>query len=312
MAERPDGAVSSSVVPSGETLASSRVRKSEAGIEGDRVRPLRVIRPPAFSLGTIFSGVQTLVKYADLLWILSLFRLKVRYKQSALGWVWAALQPLALMTIYTLLFTRVTTISTGGIPYPLFVLCGLLPWLFFSSSISNAVHGLVLYPNLLTKMYFPREIIPLSYLTSGFADFFIGCVILAGFMAHYRVSPTWNLLYAIPIVMVLAGFAAAIALLFSAIHVRFRDIGLALPLVLQVWMFTIPVVYSLQSVPVRFRKFYLLDPIAGLIENFRTVLLQGRRPDPSSLALSATIAFACLAIAYAYFKSSETTMADII
>jgi lipopolysaccharide transport system permease protein len=312
MAERPDGALSSSLVPSGETPASSRVRKSEAGIEGDRVRPVRVIRPPAFSIGTIFSGVQTLVKYADLLWILSLFRLKVRYKQSALGWVWAALQPLALMTIYTLVFTRVTTISTGGIPYPLFVLCALLPWLFFSSSISNAVHGLVLYPNLLTKMYFPREIIPLSYLTAGLADFFIGCVILAGFMAHYRVSPTWNLLYAIPILMVLAGFAAAIALLFSAIHVRFRDIGLALPLVLQVWMFTIPVVYSLQSVPVRFRKFYLLDPIAGLIENFRTVLLQGRRPDPSSLALSATIAFACLAIAYAYFKSSEATMADII
>jgi lipopolysaccharide transport system permease protein len=312
MAERPDGAVSSSVVPSGETLASSRVRKSEAGIEGDRLRPVRVIRPPAFSIGTIFSGVQTLVKYADLLWILSLFRLKVRYKQSALGWVWAALQPLALMTIYTLVFTRVATVSTGGIPYPLFVLSALLPWLFFSSSISNAVHGLVLYPNLLTKMYFPREIIPLSYLTAGLADFFIGCVILAGFMAHYRVSPTWNLLYAIPILMVLAGFAAAIALLFSAIHVRFRDIGLALPLVLQVWMFTIPVVYSLQSVPVRFRKFYLLDPIAGLIENFRTVLLQGRRPDPSSLALSATIAFACLAVAYAYFKSSEATMADII
>jgi len=312
MAERPDGAVSSSVVPSGETLASSRVRKSEAGIEGDRVRPVRVIRPPAFSIGTIFSGVQTLVKYADLLWILSLFRLKVRYKQSALGWIWAALQPLALMTIYTLVFTRVTTISTGGIPYPLFVLCALLPWLFFSSSISNAVHGLVLYPNLLTKMYFPREIIPLSYLTAGLADFLIGCAILAGFMAHYRVSPTWNLLYAIPILMVLAGFAAAIALLFSAIHVRFRDIGLALPLVLQVWMFTIPVVYSLQSVPVRFRRLYLLDPIAALIENFRTVLLQGRRPDPSSLALSATIAFACLAVAYAYFKSSEATMADII
>jgi lipopolysaccharide transport system permease protein len=100
--------------------------------------------------------------------------------------------------------------------------------------------------------------------------------------------------------------------LFSAIHVRFRDIGLALPLVLQVWMFTIPVVYSLRSVPLRFRKLYLLDPIAGLIENFRTVLLQGRRPDTSSLALSAIIAFACLAIAYAYFKSSEATMADII
>src|ERR1700733_4649769 len=312
MAERPDGAVSSSVVPSGDTLASSRVRKSEAGIEGDRVRPVRVIRPPAFSIGTIFSGVQTLVKYADLLWILSLFRLKVRYKQSALGWVWAALQPLALMTIYTLIFTRVTTISTGGIPYALFVLCALLPWLFFSSSISNAVHGLVLYPNLLTKMYFPREIIPLSYLAAGLADFLIGCLILAALMVHYRVSPTWNLLYAIPIVIVLAAFAAAVALLLSAIHVRFRDIGLALPLLLQVWLFTIPVVYSLQSGPVRFRQLYLLDPIAGLIENFRIVLLRGGRPDGTSLALSAAIAFACLVIAYAYFKSSESTMADVI
>jgi lipopolysaccharide transport system permease protein len=275
-------------------------------------RPIKVIRPPAFSLGAIFSGVRTLAQYLDLLWILSLFRLKVRYKQSALGWVWAALQPLALMSIYTIVFTHVTRVATEGIPYPLFVLCALLPWLFFSGSISNAVHGLVLYPNLLTKMYFPREIIPLSYLAAGFSDFLIGCMILAGFMAHYRVLPTWNLLYAIPIVIVLAGFAAAIALFFSALQVRFRDIGLAMPLLLQVWMFSIPVVYSLQSVPVRFRKLYLLDPVAGLVENFRTVLVQGAGPDVSGLARSAAIAFVCLAIAYAYFKSSEATMADVI
>jgi lipopolysaccharide transport system permease protein len=216
------------------------------------------------------------------------------------------------MTIYTIVFTRVTTVATGGIPYPLFVLCALLPWLFFSGSISNAVHGLVLYPNLLTKMYFPREIIPLSYVAASLADFFIGCMILAGLMQHYRISPTWNLLYAIPIMLVIAGFAAAIALFFSAMHVRFRDVGLAMPLLLQVWMFSIPVVYSLESVPVRFRGLYLLDPIAGLIENFRAVLLRGGRPDTTSLALSATIAFTCLVVAYAYFKSSEATMADTI
>lgn len=312
MSELPHGAAGSSVAGSGDTLASSVDWQEEAAAIRGQVRPVKVIRPPAFSVGTIFSGVQTLAQYSDLLWILSLFRLKVRYKQSALGWIWAALQPLALMTIYTLVFTRVTKVATGGIPYPLFVLCALLPWLFFSSSISNAVHGLVLYPNLLTKMYFPREIIPLSYLAASFADFLIGCMILAGFMAYYRVLPTWNLLYAIPIVIVIAGFAAAIALFFSAVHVRFRDIGLAMPLLLQVWMFSIPVVYSLRSVPVRFRRLYLLDPIAGLIENFRAVLLQGGRPDTTSLALSAAIAFACLVIAYAYFKSSEATMADAI
>jgi lipopolysaccharide transport system permease protein len=276
MTERPEAAASFIARP-GETPASAAVRQS-ATTARSQVRPVKVIRPPAFSVGTIFSGLQTLARFSDLLWILSLFRLKVRYKQSALGWTWAALQPLALMAIYTIVFTRVTTVATGGIPYPLFVLCALLPWIFFSSSILNAVHGLVLYPNLLTKMYFPREIIPLSYLAAGFADFLIGCVILAGFMAHYRVSLTWNLLYAIPIVIVLAGFAAAIALLFSAIHVRFRDIGLAMPLLLQIWMFTIP----------------------------------GSRPDATGLALSAAIAFACLAIAYAYFKSCEATMADII
>jgi lipopolysaccharide transport system permease protein len=276
------------------------------------VRPIRVIRPPTFSVGIIFRGVETLAQYLDLLWILSLFRLKVRYKQSALGWVWAALQPLALMSIYTVVFTHVTKVATDGIPYPLFVLCALLPWLFFSSSVSNAVQGLVLHPNLLTKMYFPREIIPLSYLAASFSDFLIGCTILAGFMAHYRVLPTWNLLFAIPIVIVLAGFAAAIALFFSAVHVRFRDIGLAMPLLLQVWMFSIPVVYSLHSVPVRFRKLYLLDPVAGLIENFRIVLVQGGKPDASSLVRSAAIAFVCLVIAYAYFKFSEATMADVI
>lgn len=309
--ERPAGAADPSVACSDETLASSVARQSAAAVRG-HARPVRVIRPPAFTIATIFSGLQTLARYSDLFWVLSRFRLKVRYKQSILGWLWAMLQPLALMTIYTIVFTRVTTVATGGIPYPLFVLCALLPWIFFSSSISNAVHGLVLYPNLLTKMYFPREIIPLSYLAACLADFLIGCVILAAMMVHYRVPPTWNLLYAIPIVIVLAGFAAAIALLFSAIHVRFRDIGLALPLLLQVWMFTIPVVYSLQSVPVRFRRLYLLDPIAGLIENFRTVLLRGGRPDTTSLALSTAIAFACLAVAYAYFKSSEATMADVI
>lgn len=308
--EPPEHTTDSSVTRSGEAMSSSMLRASAATDRAER--PLRVIRPPAFSLGTIFGSLRTLARYSDLFWVLSRFRLKVRYKQSILGWVWAMLQPLALMTIYTIVFTRVTTVNTGGIPYPLFVLCALLPWIFFSSSIANAVHGLVLYPNLLTKMYFPREIIPLSYLAAGFADFVIGGVILVGFMVHYRISPTWNLLYVIPIVIVLASFAAAIALLFSAIHVRFRDIGLALPLVLQVWMFTIPVVYSLQSVPARFQKLYLLDPIAGLIENFRTVLLRGNTPNAASLALSAAIAFACLAVAYAYFKVSEATMADVI
>jgi lipopolysaccharide transport system permease protein len=275
-------------------------------------RRIKVIRPPAFSISTIFDGVRTLAQYSDLLYTLSLFRLNVRYKQSVLGWAWALLQPLALMGIYTIIFTRVTTVTTGGTPYPVFVFSGLLPWIFFSTSIASAVQGLVVHPNLLTKMYFPREIIPLSYLAAGLADFCIASMILSGLIVHYHVALTWNVLYAVPIVILLGGFAAAIALFFSAVQVRFRDVGLAMPFVLQVWMFTVPVVYSLQSVPLRFRKLYLLDPVAGLIENFRMVVLHGTAPSAVTLMASAAITILCFGLAYAYFKSAEATMADVI
>jgi lipopolysaccharide transport system permease protein len=275
-------------------------------------RPVKVIGPPSFSLGTVFTGFRTLIQYSDLLYTLSLFRLHVRYKQSVLGWAWAVVQPLALMGIYTFVFSHVTVVKTGGAHYPIFVFSALLPWIFFSSSITSAIHGLVMYPNLLTKMYFPREIIPLSYLAAGLTDFLIASVILAGLMAYYGVALTWNLLYAIPILLFLAAFAAAIALFFSAVHVRFRDVGLAMPFVMQVWMFAAPVVYSVESVPMRFRKLYLLDPVAGLIENFRRAVIYGSAPDIAVLASSAAITIAALVVAYAYFKSSEVLMADVV
>jgi lipopolysaccharide transport system permease protein len=277
-----------------------------------RERSTKVIHPPSFSIETIFTGLRTFAQYSDLLYTLSLFRLNVRYKQSALGWAWAALQPLALMVIYTIIFTRVTTVTTGGIPYPVFVFSALLPWIFFSSTVSNAVHGLVLHPNLLTKMYFPREIIPLSYLFAALIDFGVASLLLGVLLKYYRVPLGWSLLYAIPIIVILAGFAAAVALFFSALQVRFRDVGLAMPFLLQIWMFTVPVVYSLQSVPASFRSWYLLDPVAGLIESFRRLVIHGTAPDVANLAFCGAATVVVLAFAYAFFKSSEATMADII
>ncbi|HZQ95823.1 MAG TPA: ABC transporter permease [Candidatus Sulfotelmatobacter sp.] len=292
---------------------------SEPGVwpEGNAIlhssgRPTRVIGPPAFSLMAVLAGLRTLFQYSDLLYTLSLFRLNIRYKQSILGWAWAALQPLTLMCIYTFIFAHVTTVKTGGAPYPVFVFSALLPWIFFSGAITNAVHGLVTYPNLLTKMYFPREIIPLSYLAASFVDFLIASGILLVLMAHYHATLTWNALYAAPIFLVLAAFTAAVGLFFSAVHVRFRDVGLAMPFALQLWMFAAPVVYSVQSVPARFQKLYLLDPIAVLIENFRRVLVFGTAPDAAQLAFSTGITLVALALAYLYFKTSEATMADVI
>jgi len=275
-------------------------------------RRVRLIGPPSFSLGTIFTALRTLSQYSDLFYTLSLFRLKVRYKQSVLGWIWAGLQPLALMAIYTFVFSHVAKVNTNGTAYPAFVFCGLLPWIFFSGSIGNAVNGMVAYPTLLTKMYFPREIIPLSYLAAGVVDFVIASVILAGMLMFYRVSLTWNVLYAVPVLIVLGIFAAAIALFFAAVHVRFRDVGLALPFVLQVWMFATPVVYSLQAVPQRIRGLYLLDPVAGAIDMFRGAILYGHSPDPRLLSLTAGLAILSLLLAYAYFKASEAAMADLV
>jgi lipopolysaccharide transport system permease protein len=296
----------------GESAIDNQLWNAAGNSAGISERPVKVIGPPKFSAGTIFTGLRTLAQYSDLLYTLSLFRLNVRYKQSALGWVWAVLQPLALMGIYTFIFAHVVTVKTNGAPYPVFVFSALLPWIFFSSSITNAVHGLIAYPNLLTKMYFPREIIPLSYLAAGVVDFCIASIILAGLMIHYGVALSWNVLYAVPILLILGGFAAAVGLFFSAVQVRFRDVGLAMPFVLQVWMFAAPVVYSLESVPVRFRRLYLLDPVAGLIENFRRVLIFRQAPDPAILALSGAVTIVLLTVAYAYFKSSEALMADVI
>ena len=295
------------------TQADESIRQPWIGSSSSRPsRCVRVIAPPSFSLSTIVTGIRTLLQYTDLFYTLSLFRLNVRYKQSVLGWVWAALQPLALMGIYTFVFSHVAKVNTNGTAYPAFVFCGLLPWIFFSSSVTNAVHGIVAYPTLLTKMYFPREIIPLSYLAAGVVDFAIASVILVGMLSYYHVAPTWNLLYAAPILAVLGAFAAAVALLFAAIQVRFRDIGLALPFLLQIWMFATPVVYSFQAVPQRLRSLYLFDPVAGAIHMFRSVVLYGQAPDPRLIIFTCGLTVIVLLVAYAYFKASEAAMADLV
>jgi lipopolysaccharide transport system permease protein len=273
---------------------------------------LTIIRPPSFSVGTIVSGVRTLMGYGDLLYTLTLFRVAVRYKQSILGWIWAALQPLAMMTIYTLVFSRVARVRSDGVPYPLFVFSALLPWIFFSGAVSNAINGLVGYSSLLTKLHFPREIVPLSYVFAALVDFAIACSILSGLMVYYRVWLTWKTLYALPIVAILIAFTSAIALFLSSIQVRFRDVGAALPVLLQLGVFATPVVYSIDSIPSRFHRLYLLNPVSSLIENFRRVILRGSAPDVPMLISSGAITLCCLALAYAYFKATEATMADVI
>jgi lipopolysaccharide transport system permease protein len=265
-----------------------------------------------FSLPTMISGVRTLIHYSDLLFTMTMLRLSVRYKQSALGWLWAIIQPLALMISYTAIFSRVAKLPSEGIPYPVFVLTALLPWVFFSSAISSATVGIVNYGNLVMKVYFPREIIPFSYIAAALFDFCIACLMLAFLMLYYKVPLTWNALYALPIFGILVAFTTAVSLVVSAVQVRLRDVSMAMPLVLQVWMFATPVVYPLQSVPANVRTIYLVNPTAVLIDSFRRVLLHGEAPNGALLGMASAITIITVVLAYISFKTLDATMADFI
>jgi len=275
-------------------------------------RPVKHIRPPAFTLTRLAADLRQLVQYRDLLYTLSVHRIKVRYKQSVLGVAWALLQPVSLMLVYSLLFVLIVRVPSEGTPYALFAYAGLLPWTLLATALTNATNGLVTHQQLVTKVYFPREIITLTYVLAALFDFLIAASVLAGLLLWYAVPLTVNLFYALPILGVLLCFVAAGALALSAAQVRWRDIGVALPLFLQLWMFATPIVYPLSAVPARLRPFYQLNPLVSLIENFRRVTLQGLPPHWPELAGAATLALGLFVLAYLYFKTIEATMADVI
>lgn len=288
------------------------IQSNAASIRQTLPRRVTILRPPSAASFRLFSHIKQLLHYKDLFYTLSVHRIKVRYKQSVLGISWAILQPLSMMLIFTIIFSVFAKMPSEGAPYALFAYVALLPWTFFSTSLANATSGLVSHTQLVTKVYFPREILPLTYIVAALFDFLIASSVLIALMFYYRVPLTLNALFTIPIILVLTCFATAMALFFSATQVRYRDIGVAIPLLLQLWMFATPVVYPLSAVPAQVRSFYILNPMVGIIENFRQTLLNRASPDFSLLGWSALISLILLVVAYLYFKRLEATMADII
>jgi homopolymeric O-antigen transport system permease protein len=275
-------------------------------------RPIRVIRPASFSLFNLFRELHELWNYRDLFYTLTVHRIKVRYKQSVLGLAWAILQPLSLMLIYTVIFSVIAKVSSENVPYAVFAYAALLPWTFFSGALTNATQGLVSHSQLVTKVYFAREILPLTYVSASLFDFAIASTFLIALFFYYGVRLSIYAFYAIPVLILLTALSTTFSLFTSAMQVRFRDIGVAMPLLLQLWMFATPVVYPLSAIPARFRAVYALNPLVGVIENFRRVVLQGVQPDFYSLAVSAVAVTILLPSAYLYFKRVEATMADVI
>lgn len=275
-------------------------------------RRIKIIRPPSFSPLALLGGFSVLWHYRDLLYTLSVHRIKVRYKQSILGILWAVLQPLSLMLIYTLVFKIIGNVPTGGTPYPIVAFSGLLIWSFFSTALTNSTNGLVSHSHLVTKVYFPREILPLTYVVAALFDFIIASFVLAGLMLYYGIPFTASLVYVIPILAILVCFVSSISLIFSALQVRFRDVGVAMPLLLQLWMFASPVVYPLSAIPQKYLSFYSLNPMVGVVDNFREVLLHGATPNFDTLALSAIVSLLLVPASYIYFKHVEATLADVV
>jgi lipopolysaccharide transport system permease protein len=274
--------------------------------------PLQIIRPPSFSILAMGNHLARLMQFRDLLRAMTLHRISVRYKQSLLGYFWAILHPLLLMLIYTIIFSRFVKVRTDGVPYAVFAYCALLPWTLFSNGLTGATLGLPANSNLLSKVYFPREIVPLSYVFAAFADFLMAFLVLILLMFHYGISLSFAALWAIPAILTLTVFLIGTSLITSAVQVRFRDVGMALPLLLQVWMFATPVVYSLSSVPRSMRFLYDLNPLVGVVETFLGALLHGAEPDWALLGKSFSISLAVIVVAYALFKHAEATFVDVI
>ena len=279
---------------------------------GEGKRRVKIIRAPSLSLRELWQSVRALVEYRDLFYTLSAHRIKVRYKQSMLGFAWAIVQPFALMLIYTLIFSIVTRMPSEGTPYAVFAYAALLPWTSFSNALTSGTNSLVSHSHLVTKVYFPREILPATYVVASLFDLAVGSSVLALMMLYYKIVPTVLILWAVPIITVMTVFTLGVTLILSALQVYFRDIGMAMPLLMQLWLFASPVVYPLSAVPAWLYPVYVLNPMVGLTENFRRVILQGMAPDLRALAVAAIVSAVLLPASYILFKRLEATLADVV
>lgn len=249
--------------------------------------------------------------YRELLWVLTARDVKVRYKQTVLGFAWAIIQPVMLMIVFSIFFGRLAGMPSDGIPYPIFVYAALLPWTFFANAVSTSGNSLVGSAQLVGKVYFPRLIIPLSSVGAGLVDFAISACVLLLLMAWYGIGWSLNLLMAPLLVAGVAFIALGVGTFLSALTVAYRDFRYVVPFMIQFWMFATPVVYPASLVPEGWRWLLYLNPMAGLIEGFRSAFLD--RPfDVPALALSLGVALVLFLIGIAYFEKVERRFADII
>jgi len=250
--------------------------------------------------------------YVELLMNLTKREVKGRYSQSFFGIAWAIVQPLSAMIVFTIVFSRVAHMPSDGVPYPLFAYAALVPWFFFSNSVASGTLSLITYRNIVTKTYFPREIVLLSQVCSRFIDFFAAAVFYAGFMAYYRVTlGPWALMTPVffgLLILFTVGFTMAT----SAINVFYRDVNPVVQIALQLWLYLTPVAYPLSATSSRFRWLYVLNPLTAIVEGFRSSLIFGRAPNWSIVSISSALTVVLFVAAFVMFKRMDKYFADVI
>jgi lipopolysaccharide transport system permease protein len=250
-------------------------------------------------------------EYRELLFFLTWRDLKVRYKQTALGAAWAVLQPLLTMVIFSVFFGGLAKVPSDGLPYPVFTFCALVPWTYFSTALTNSANSLVDNARLITKVYFPRLLVPAAPVFGGLIDLAIALLVLAGMLLYYGIAPTAAILTLPAFVLLAAMTALGVGLWLSALNVQFRDVRYTIPFLVQAWLFATPVAYSSTLVPERWRALFGLNPMTGVVEGFRWALL-GKSPAPGPmLAVSVvTVALLCLSGLH-FFRRMEKSFGDL-
>jgi len=288
----------------------STVKQTSSAPTPPSVLPLTLIQSSRKGWASL--NLRELWEYRELLFFLTWRDIKVRYKQTALGAAWAVLQPFLTMVVFTIFFGNLAKVPSDNLPYPIFSYTALLPWQLFAYALNQSSNSLVANQQLITKVYFPRLVIPLSALLAGLVDFGIAFVVLLGMMVYYGIWPS-TAIVTLPFFLLLAmATALAVGLWLSALNVEYRDVRYTIPFLTQFWLFATPIAYPSSLVPERWRALYGLNPMAGVVEGFRWALL-GQELHNGLLLLVSTLAVIGLLISgLVYFRRMEQTFADVV
>jgi lipopolysaccharide transport system permease protein len=269
--------------------------------------PLIKIRPHRKSL---FLEAKEIWEYREMLFLFVWRDMKVRYKQTALGIAWAVLQPLSLALVFVIFFGIVVRVPSNGIPYPLFAYSGLLAWLFFAQAVGTGCQTLSGHGSLINQIYFPPLILPLANIFVRLIDFVAAATVMGGLMFYYGIAPGWKILLGPFLVIELAVLAFGLSAALAALHLKYRDVGSLLPVILQIWMFCSPIVYPASLISGRWRRVYILNPLVGILENFRAVLF-GLPLDTLALRISIVTTLAVTAVSLWIFYMISKDVADV-